>query len=65
LTIPHCREGGVFGRNPKLTGPQTLITDAGSSWPSTSVFEINSYAGVPLDKIVIGKPLDSGAASNG
>lgn len=43
----------------------TLITDSGSSWPSTSVFEINSYAGVPLNKIVIGKPLDSGAADNG
>lgn len=27
--------------------------------------EINSYAGVPLEKIVIGKPLDSGAADNG
>ena len=27
--------------------------------------EINSYAGVPLNKIVIGKPLDAGKASNG
>jgi len=43
----------------------SLINDSGNSWPSTSVFEINSYAGVPLDKIVIGKPLDAGAATNG
>lgn len=43
----------------------SLITNSGDSWPSTSVMEINSYAGVPLDKIVIGKPLDSGAADNG
>ncbi len=27
--------------------------------------EINSYAGVPLEKIVIGKPLDADAAANG
>ena len=27
--------------------------------------QINSYAGVPLDKIVIGKPNDQGAADNG
>jgi hypothetical protein len=27
--------------------------------------EINSYANVPLNKIVIGKPLDAGKASNG
>ncbi|KAK4689927.1 hypothetical protein P7C73_g190, partial [Tremellales sp. Uapishka_1] len=43
----------------------TLITESGGDWPSTSVFEINSYAGVPLEKIVIGKPLDSGAADSG
>jgi chitinase len=29
------------------------------------VFEINSYSSVPLNKIVIGKPLDVGSASNG
>ncbi|WVF68575.1 hypothetical protein IAT40_003344 [Kwoniella sp. CBS 6097] len=44
---------------------ETLLNDSGNDWPSTSVFEINSYAGVPLNKIVIGKPLDEGAASNG
>ncbi|TYJ54692.1 hypothetical protein B9479_004631 [Cryptococcus floricola] len=43
----------------------TLITNSGSEWPSTSVFELNSYTGIPLEKIVIGKPLDSSAADNG
>ncbi|ODO00677.1 hypothetical protein L198_03002 [Cryptococcus wingfieldii CBS 7118] len=43
----------------------TLITNSGSEWPSTSVFELNSYSGIPLEKIVIGKPLDSSAADNG
>lgn len=47
------------------TGFQTLLTNSGSEWPSTSVFEINSYTGVPLDKIVIGKPLGANSASNG
>ncbi|XAO25541.1 hypothetical protein I312_104369 [Cryptococcus bacillisporus CA1280] len=44
---------------------ETLVTDSGSEWPSTSVFEINSYTGVALDKIVIGKPLSANSASNG
>lgn len=43
----------------------SLITNSGSEWPDTSVMGINSYAKVPLDKIVIGKPLDPGAADNG
>ena len=41
------------------------MTKSGGSWPATSVMEINSFAGVPLNKIVIGKPLDTGAADNG
>lgn len=44
---------------------QSLLTRSGGYWPGTSVFEMNSYAGVPLDKIVIGKPLDQAKASNG
>jgi chitinase len=27
--------------------------------------EMQSYAGIPLDKIVIGKPINAGAAANG
>lgn len=44
---------------------QTLINQSGGYWPGTSVMEMNSYAKVPLDKIVIGKPLDAGKADNG
>lgn len=47
------------------TDCDSLITTSGGSFPSTSVFEINSYSSVPLSKIVIGKPLDSAAAANG
>ncbi|KAF8319615.1 glycoside hydrolase family 18 protein [Clavulina sp. PMI_390] len=42
-----------------------LLTKSSSGNPSTSVFEINSVAGVPLDKIVIGKPATSAAAASG
>ncbi|KAI0049520.1 glycoside hydrolase family 18 protein [Auriscalpium vulgare] len=41
-----------------------LLTKSGGSFPSSSVFEINA-AGVPLSKIVIGKPATAGTASNG
>ncbi|KAK8849537.1 hypothetical protein IAR55_004871 [Kwoniella newhampshirensis] len=43
----------------------TLIENSGYNWPGTSVFELNSLTGIPLNKIVIGKPLDRGAADNG
>jgi chitinase len=43
----------------------SLIFTSGGSFPSTSVFEINSYSSVPLSKIVIGKPLDESGAANG
>ncbi|KAI0033508.1 glycoside hydrolase superfamily [Vararia minispora EC-137] len=41
-----------------------LLTNAGSSFPGTSVFQI-AAAGVDLNKIVIGKPGKSSDASNG
>jgi hypothetical protein len=40
------------------------LTKSSSTWPGTSVFEIAQF-GVPLDKIVIGKPASSADASNG
>lgn len=43
----------------------SLIFSSGGWFPSTSVFEINSYSSVPLNKIVIGKPLDAASAANG
>lgn len=64
VTCEVSRTVLVGGINTKI-GFQTLLTNSGSEWPSTSVFEINSYTGVPLDKIVIGKPLGVDSASNG
>ncbi|KAF8310209.1 glycoside hydrolase [Clavulina sp. PMI_390] len=42
-----------------------LLTASSSSWPKSSVFEINSNVGVPLNKIVIGKPGTTADANNG
>lgn len=43
----------------------TLINESGSEWPGTSVMELNALVNIPLDKIVIGKPNNADAASNG
>ena len=51
--------------NNAYTTCETLINNSGSDWPDTSIMEINSSAGVPLSKIVLGKPNDAGAADNG
>ncbi|KAJ6515099.1 glycoside hydrolase family 18 protein [Mycena vitilis] len=41
-----------------------LLTASSSAWPQSSVFEMAAN-GVPLEKIVIGKPAGSADASNG
>ncbi|KAJ7934955.1 glycoside hydrolase family 18 protein [Mycena leptocephala] len=41
-----------------------LLTTSSSTWPKTAVFQIAS-SGVPLSKIVIGKPAGTGDANNG
>ncbi|KAJ7247665.1 glycoside hydrolase [Mycena haematopus] len=41
-----------------------LLTTSSSQWPGSSVFQI-AASGVPLSKIVIGKPATSGDATNG
>ncbi|KAF7370598.1 Glycoside hydrolase family 18 protein [Mycena sanguinolenta] len=41
-----------------------LLTNSSSTWPGSAVFQIGA-SGVPLSKIVIGKPATSGDASNG
>ncbi|KAJ3263804.1 hypothetical protein HDU77_009958 [Chytriomyces hyalinus] len=41
----------------------TLLSVSGGDWPGTSVFEM-SAKGIPLDKIVIGKPITSAGAAN-
>ncbi|KAF8323820.1 glycoside hydrolase family 18 protein [Clavulina sp. PMI_390] len=42
-----------------------LLTTSSTTWPKTAVFQINSVAGVPLQKIVIGKPATTADANNG
>ena len=44
---------------------QSLLYNSGSVFPKTSVFEINKYYGVPLTKLVVGKPAVAGDADNG
>lgn len=41
-----------------------LLTASGGAFPGSSVFEIAAN-GIPLDKIVIGKPAAAGDADNG
>ncbi|KAF9006138.1 glycoside hydrolase family 18 protein [Cyathus striatus] len=41
-----------------------LLTASSSTWPESAVFQIAAN-GVPLSKIVIGKPASAGEASNG
>ncbi|KAF8888132.1 glycoside hydrolase superfamily [Infundibulicybe gibba] len=41
-----------------------LLTASSGAWPGTSVFQI-AASGVPLSKIVVGKPATSGDANNG
>lgn len=59
IQVQFYNQGDIY------TDCESLITTSGGYFPSTSVFEINSYSSVPLSKIVIGKPLDAGAAANG
>lgn len=42
-----------------------LIWNAGSNFPLTSLFEISKYAGVPLNKLVVGKPAIQSDADDG
>ncbi|KAJ3560712.1 hypothetical protein NP233_g10658 [Leucocoprinus birnbaumii] len=41
-----------------------LLTTSSSTWPQSALFQI-AASGVPLQKLVIGKPATSGDASNG
>ena len=42
----------------------SLLTSSGGAYPGTSVFEIPKH-GIPLNKIVIGKPATGSDGSNG
>ncbi|KAJ7504340.1 glycoside hydrolase family 18 protein [Mycena galericulata] len=41
-----------------------LLTTSSTTWPKTALFQI-AASGVPLSKLVIGKPANSGEATNG
>jgi len=41
-----------------------LLTTSSSTWPNSALFQI-AASGVPLSKLVIGKPANSGDASDG
>ncbi|KAE9394714.1 glycoside hydrolase [Gymnopus androsaceus JB14] len=41
-----------------------LLTSSSSTWPNSALFQI-AASGVPLNKLVIGKPATTGDASNG
>jgi len=41
-----------------------LLTTSSNTWPKSAVFQI-AASGVPLNKLVIGKPANTGEASNG
>jgi chitinase len=60
-----CQVSTALDEDDVVLTTQSLVFNSGSNWPSTSVMEMNSYAGIPLNKIVIGKPINAGAANNG
>lgn len=43
----------------------SLLTTSQANFPHTSIFEINQFAGVPLDKLVLGKPAAAADATTG
>ncbi|TFK66172.1 glycoside hydrolase family 18 protein [Pluteus cervinus] len=48
----------------EYTNCNNLLNSSSSAWPQSSVFQI-AASGVPMSKIVIGKPAGTGDASNG
>ncbi|TFK73778.1 glycoside hydrolase family 18 protein [Pluteus cervinus] len=48
----------------EYTDCNNLLTSSSSAWPQSSVFQI-AASGVPMSKIVIGKPAGTGDATNG
>lgn len=54
-----------FYNQDTYTTCDSLIWNSDDVFPLTSLFEINKYAGVPLDKLVVGKPAVQEDADNG
>ncbi|KAG5639657.1 hypothetical protein H0H81_008818 [Sphagnurus paluster] len=53
-----------FYNQGEYTTCEGLLTSSSSVWPKSSVFEI-AASGVPMSKIVIGKPASTSGANNG
>ncbi|KAG5654369.1 hypothetical protein H0H81_003827 [Sphagnurus paluster] len=54
-----------FYNQNEYTTCDNLLTASSTTWPESSVFQINSSGGVPLHKLVIGKPASTSGANNG
>lgn len=49
----------------EYTSCNSLLQTSSNTWPQSALFQIASGSGVPLSKLVIGKPATTGDASNG
>lgn len=54
-----------YNQGSDYTDCTSLLQTSQSDFPHTSIFEINKTSGVPLDKLVIGKPAAAADASTG
>jgi hypothetical protein len=54
-----------FYNQDEYTTCADMLTKSSSQFPKSSVFEIHEAIGVPLNKLVIGKPSDASQADNG
>lgn len=63
LTLVHLLTRAAEGTT-EYTTCAGLLTTSSSTWPKTALFQI-AASGVPLSKLVIGKPANTADASNG
>jgi len=54
-----------FYNQAEYTNCAGLLTKSSNAFPKSSIFEIHETLGVPLNKLVIGKPSEAGMADNG
>jgi len=54
-----------YNQGSDYTTCEEILTESSSDFPHTSIFEIHQYSGIPLSKLLIGKPAVSSDASSG
>lgn len=54
-----------YNQGADYTDCTSLLTTSNPDFPHTSIFEINQFSGVPLDKLVLGKPGSTIDVTNG